>query len=535
MDKRSLELNALYEISKILGSSLNLDKTLKNAMKVLSMFLDMKRGTVALKDDNELVIKAAHGLTLDEIKLGRYKLGEGIMGQVAKSGYPIVIPNVGDEPLFLNKTGSRLDIDKENIAFLCVPILFKTEILGVLSVDRLFSSATISLDEDLRLLKIIASLIGQSVQLSRKVEQERLELIAQREALKIELKGRYRIKNIVGSSNVMQEVYESVYRVSPSKATVLLMGESGTGKELIARAIHYMGPRADEPFVKFNCASIPEGLLETELFGHEKGAFTGAANARKGRFELANRGTIFLDEIADLTLSLQPKILRVLQEREFERIGGEKTIKVDVRVIAATSRDLENLVAERQFREDLFYRLNVVPIFMPPLRNRKDDIIDLVEHFLDKFNKENLRDIKLTRDAVNVMVAYSWPGNVRELENTIERIVIMSPEEVVKPEDLPLNIREPRLIECVKAEGIKINGAKAESLKAGTAHEAETAPASQPQGQSTTTLSQVERTQIIEALSKANWVHAKAAKLLGITPRQIGYKVKKYGIRQDIS
>jgi Nif-specific regulatory protein len=240
----------------------------------------------------------------------------------------------------------------------------------------------------------------------------------------------------------MQEVFESIHRVAPSKATVLLRGESGTGKELVAKAIHYMSHKAGGPFIKFNCASIPEGLLESELFGHERGAFTGATSLRKGRFELANNGTIFLDEIGDLPLGLQPKILRVLQEKEFERVGGERTIKVDVRLIAATSRKLEELVSGGQFREDLYYRLNVVPVYLPPLRDRRVDIPLLVEYFLKKYNDENGKAVRLTPEALNTFIDYEWPGNVRELENTIERLVVMSSGKNIALADIPLNIRE---------------------------------------------------------------------------------------------
>ncbi|KWT82920.1 nif-specific transcriptional activator NifA [Candidatus Magnetominusculus xianensis] len=471
-------------------------------MKVLSDFLDMQRGTVALVEGDEIVIKAAHGLTIEELQLGRYKLGEGIIGQVAKSGYPIVVPNVGDEPVFLNRTGARKDINKSNIAFLCVPIMFKRDVLGVLSVDRLFADSRVSFDADLRLLKIIASLLTQHIKLSRQVEQEVQELIAERETLKSELRGKYRIENIIGKSSSMQDVFESVHRVAGSRATVLITGESGTGKELIAKAIHYMSARAKQPFIKLNCAAIPEGLLETELFGHEKGAFTGASSVRRGRFELANKGTIFLDEIGDLSLGLQPKILRVIQEREFERIGSEKTIKVDVRVIAATAKDLIQLVGEGDFREDLFYRLNVVPMFLPPLRQRMEDMEELIAFFLDKYNKENSRNVEISQDTVSAMAKYWWPGNIRELENTIERLVIMLPGRIVHPRDLPLNIRN--FTKEVVENRI-------------------------------TPLDKAEKEGIIEALRTTDGVLVKAAKLLGITPRQIGYKVKKYGIRKGIS
>ena len=502
-DNKTIELTALYEISKLLGSSLNLKSNLRGVMRVLSEYLDMNRGTVALLSNNELSIISAHGMTEEEIKKGRYKLGEGIIGRVAKLGSPIVIPNIGDEPLFLNKTGARKTIKKENIAFLCVPIKFKSEVLGVLSVDRLFGFKGISFEEDLRLLKIIASLIAQSAKLHMELEKEREAFTEEKEYLKLQLKGKYRVDNIIGQSESMQEVFESIHRVAPSLANVMLRGESGTGKELVAKAIHYMSLRAKDPFIKFNCASIPEGLLESELFGHEKGAFTGAMALRKGRFELSDRGTIFLDEIGDLPITLQPKILRVLQEKEFERVGGEKTIKVDIRLIAATSRNLEDLVSEGKFREDLYYRLNVVPIYLPPVRARKEDILLLTDHFLKKYNQENNKSIKISSEALNLFSEYEWPGNVRELENTVERLVVMSKGEVILRSDLPVNIRE-QSVKTKYASHITDNLAS--------------------------TVEVIEKDKILDALNKTGWVQARAAKLLGITPRQIGYKIKRYGI-----
>jgi len=489
-------LSALLEVSKVLNSSFDLDKNLFRTMHVLGEFLEMERGSVFLLDQNtkELRIVAAHGLTKDQIEKGKYKIGEGIVGRVLERGSPMIIPDVGEEPLFLNKTGSRMS--RSGISFLCVPIKFKGESIGVLSADKIFRDKTILIDEDVRVLEIVASIIAQYVILWKHYRESEQE----REHLRLELKGKYSLPNIIGNSDKMQEVFESVYRVADSKATVLLYGESGTGKELIAKAIHYMSPRSKGPFIKFNCASIPEGLLESELFGHEKGAFTGAIVTRKGRFELANSGTILLDEIGDLPVTLQPKILRVLQEKEFERVGGERTIKVDVRLIAATSRNLEELVLKGKFREDLYYRLNVVPIFMPALRERKEDILPLTEHFLNRFNEENRKAISISPKALKILAGYNWPGNVRELENAIERIVVMSNGNVIEPVDLPLNLKVHSSRDILHKE----------SLSSG--------------------IEEMERSSILHALEETGWVQAKAARILGITSRQIGYKMKKYAI-----
>lgn len=493
-------LSALLEVSKVLNSSFELEKNLSKTMRVLGDFLEMERGSVFLLDQNsrELKIVAAHGLTKEQIERGKYQIGEGIVGRVIGKGTPLVIPNVGEEPLFLNKTGAR--IGKTGVSFLCVPISFKGTAIGVLSADRIFKDQTVTVDEDIRVLEIISSIIAQYVVLWRHYRDSEDE----KEILKLQLKGKYSLPNIIGTSDKMQEVFESVHRVADSKATVILYGESGTGKELIAKSIHYMSPRAKAAFIKFNCASIPEGLLESELFGHEKGAFTGAVNVRKGRFELANGGTILLDEVGDLPLNLQPKILRVLQEREFERVGGEKTIKVDVRLIAATSRNLEELVAREHFREDLFYRLNVVPIFMPALRERKEDIPLLVEFFLRRFNEENNKHVSISPEALRVLIEYAWPGNVRELENTMERLVVMSGRDSIKPSDLPINLKLHSPEEVMQKE----------SLRAG--------------------IEDIEKSSILDALGKTGWVQARAARMIGLTPRQIGYKIKKHGLTASI-
>jgi Nif-specific regulatory protein len=496
--RRNRELSSILEVSKVLTTSFDLEKNLSEVMSTLGKMLEMQRGCVFLLDQRsgEMRIVAAHGLSRQNIERGKYRIGEGIVGRVLEKKKPMVIPNIGKEPLFLNKTGSRPE--KEGISFLCVPIKLKNEVLGVLSVDRIYAKEHGNVDDDLRVLEIISSLIAQFL----KLRETYVRVEAEKEDLRLELKGRYSIENIVGVSDRMQEVLAAVHRVAPSKSTVLLRGESGTGKELIAKAIHYMSRRSSGPFIKFNCASIPEGLLESELFGHEKGAFTGAIATRKGKFELADKGTIFLDEIGDLPLVLQPKILRVLQEREFERVGSEKTIKVDVRIIAATSRNLEHLVSEGRFREDLYYRLNVIPIFLPPLRERGEDIPFLIEHFLEKFNTENERSVILDESAMHALLNYSWPGNVRELENTIERLVVMSGSDIINERDLPMSLsikRHRRLSTMSLISNIE----------------------------------EIEKANILEALEKTGWIQARAAKMLGITPRQIGYKIRKYGIVRD--
>ena len=505
-----LELTALYEISKALAWSLDLKSTSSKIMEILSSVLGMRRGTLTLlhPETGELVIETAHGLSPEEITRGRYKKGEGITGKVLETGEAIVIPDIGKEPLFLNRTGARSLDSKKGISFICVPVKVAGETIGVISVDRLFDES-ISPQEDVRVLTIVSSLIGQAVKLNQLVAIEKDKLIEQNRQLQGELRNKYGLKNIVGQSHKMMDVYEAVERVSKSKATVLLRGESGTGKELIARAIHFASPRGEKPFLKINCGAIPESLLESELFGHEKGSFTGATELRKGRFELANEGTLFLDEIGEMPLNLQVKILRVLQEMKFERLGGSKTISVDVRLVAATNKDLERSIAEGSFREDLYYRLNVVPISLPPLRERKEDIPMLASFFLKKYNEENGRVIQIDEGALSVLMEYSWPGNVRELENVIERMVVMTESNTISKEFV-----EKMLI-----------SASSEKKGAGTG--------AREKGDLPFTVESVERAKIIQALKQCGGIQAKAAKNLGITPRQIGYKIKKYNINSD--
>lgn len=493
---KNAELTALLEVSKALGSSFNLEKNLYHAMRVLSDFLGMRRGTVTLLDPEtkEMKIVAAYGLTRDEIQRGKYRIGEGIVGKVVKTGFPMVIPNIGEEPMFLNRTLSRLN--KDRIAFLCVPIKFKGEALGVLSADRIFEEK-VSLEEDLRVLKIVSSLISQNIKLNQTYLAEKRE----KENLSFELRGKYSLPNIIGSSDKMQEVFKAVHKVAKNNVTVLLRGESGTGKELIAKAIHYESQRSKGPFVAINCAALPENLLESELFGYEKGAFTGAVSSKKGRFELADRGTIFLDEIGDISPAIQVKLLRVIQEHEFERLGSTKTIKVDVRVIAATNKDLEEAVKEGSFRDDLYWRLNVVPIFLPALRERKEDIPILIEHFLNRFNKDYDKRVAVSREALRKLFDYQWPGNVRELENTIERLIVMVDGNQILIECLPIHVR-------VENRGISQGWSLSKDIEV------------------------IEKERISNALKECGYIQAKAARLLGITQRQLGYKVKKYGLTE---
>ncbi len=508
--KRELaELTALYEISNAINSSLSLELITREVMQILHEKMGMERGTLTLLDSRtgELIIEVAHGLEKAEIVRGRYRIGEGITGKVVEAGEPIVVPNVGDEPLFLNRTGARGDIKRSNISFICVPIKLDQKTIGALSVDRLFQE-NISFKEDVRLLTIISSMVAQAVRIHQLHEKEKEKLANENIQLKRELKKKFHPANIIGESKRMADVYASIELVSQTRATVMLRGESGTGKELVAHAIHYNSDRSEGPFVKVSCAALPETLLESELFGYEKGAFTGAVASKAGRFELAHGGTLFLDEIGDISPGTQVKLLRVLQEREFERVGGTQTVHVDIRLITATNKELETEVQNGKFREDLYYRLNVVPIFLPALRERLEDIPLLVSYFLKKANHENRKHVKfISNSAMDYLSNYSWPGNVRELENAIERAVVLCKSDTLNPDLFPI-------------PGIKKNlpaSFHVSPLDSGMSL--------------TDAVSNLEKKVIQEALDKTGGNQRKAAKLLGITERILGYKLKIHKIQ----
>ena len=495
------ELSLLFEISQALDRSMDLSGELGSVLRAIANHTGMLRGTLTLlnRQTGEISIEEAHGLNTRQLERGRYKPGEGVTGRVVQTGRPMVIPRISEEPLFLNRTKAR-NLSKEEISFICVPIKIGTEVIGTLSVDRLFADS-ITLDEDMRLLTIIASMIAQAVRLRQEAQEEHERLIDENQRLNQELQARFRPSNIVGNSSAMQAVFNAIAQVAKSDTTVLIRGESGVGKELVAHAVHYNSLRATGPFICVNCAALPESVIESELFGHEKGAFTGAIAQRKGRFELAQGGTIFLDEIGDLTPAMQIRLLRVLQERCFERVGGNETIHVDVRVLAATNRDLENSLKEWKFRQDLYYRLNVFPIHIPPLRERRTDILLLADFFVEKYSKQMNKSVRrVSTSAIDMLTRYHWPGNVRELENCIERAVLLTADDVVHGHHLPPTLQ--------------------------TAEATDTAFKDTVQSR----LERIERDMIIDALKNARGNKAKAARALGLTERIMGLRVERFEI-----
>ena len=501
MRKESYDL--VIEISKVL---FNLD----NPALLLDDMLGMirKRGLdyAAIKivdpSTEEIIIRYASGLSSEERQRGRYKLGEGITGTVVKTGEAILVRRVEDDPRFLNRTGAS---DVKDGSFYCFPIMTGTQVAGALSAYSRGPLTEAEFSDHAELLKSVVPFIVQALRLHEKFQRQNQQLKEENQTLRSELQSKRQIANFVGSSSKMNQVFDQIRMVSNSTATVLIRGENGTGKELVAETIHYSSTRANKPLIKVNCAAIPENLLESELFGHEKGAFTGAIALKKGRVELAENGTLFLDEIGELSHATQVKLLRFLQAREFERVGGQGTLQANVRIIAATNRNLEEEIRKGNFREDLYYRLNVFPIYVPALRERKSDITLLSDYFLEKYAAENKREIKrISTPAIEMLMAYHWPGNVRELENAMERAVLLCQTDTIRAQDLPPSLQT------------------SESTNRSYDHW------SMPQA-----VANLEREMIVEALKNNNWHQGKAAQAIGVTERQMGYKLRKYGILKD--
>jgi Nif-specific regulatory protein len=498
------DLTCLYDITRELASSGDISECLEKSMEILSSSKDMENGTVSIVNPvtGKLEIEVAYGITAEGRKRGKYQIGEGITGRVVATGDPIIVPHIAEEPLFLNRTRSRGNINNQNRSFLCVPIKDGKHVIGALSVDRVYvSGIDDQANKDLQFLTVLSGLIAQTTRRIQIVNREKEKLKIENLKLKRELSEKNKIDDIIGNSSRMQDVYEMVHRVVDSNATVLLRGESGTGKTLVAKALHYNSRRKDKPFVVVNCSALPETLLESELFGHEKGAFTGATERKIGRFELAEGGTLFLDEIGEISHSVQVKLLNVVQERSFQRLGSSKSIVCDVRLVAATNRDLEKAVVEKKFREDLYYRLNVFPVYMPPLRERRTDILLLAEFFLDKYTKENGKSIRrISTSAIDMLIQYHWPGNVRELQNCIERAVLICDDDSIKGIHLPPTLQ---IAEESSSE-------KPLSL--------------------TAAVERFEKDLIIEGLKKNNGNQTKTAKFLDTSLRIINYKIHQYNI-----
>ncbi|MCB1485179.1 MAG: nif-specific transcriptional activator NifA [Hyphomicrobiaceae bacterium] len=548
-------LSGIYEVSKILAKPARLETTLSNVLNLLSSYLDMRQGTIMLLDDDdvpEIVVGSCWSEDLSHADAA--SIPRQALDQIIATAMPLIVENAESHPLF---AAQLADGSLKHQSFIGVPIKIEDRVVGTISIDRPSGGASSAgFDPDVRFLSMIANLIGQTIHLHRVIARDRQRLLDESRRLEKQLatsapakigKSKADAHGIVGESPQIRAVLDKIAIVAKSNATVLLRGESGTGKELFARAIHELSPRAKGPFVKVNCAALPESVLESELFGHEKGAFTGAVNARQGRFELADGGTIFLDEIGEISPSFQAKLLRVLQEGEFDRVGSTKTQKVKVRVVAATNKDLEQAVTAGTFRADLYYRISVVPLMLPALRERKSDIPALAQSFLSRFNKENGRDLQLTKGALDVLKACYFPGNVRELENCIVRTATLARGPAIEGIDFACGHGE-----CLSsvlwhskshapanrapATMIPLPVTPSQAAEPDDAHSCACGSPVPGEGDCTTPDVcgtqgiRVSRAQLIDAMERCGWVQAKAARILRLTPRQIGYALKKHNV-----
>jgi len=499
--KQIQNMTLLFEVSQLLDKSMDLKEVISPVLQTISDSTSFITLVLTLIDENtgKISVESSLGLPEKAIKHAVYKLGEGITGKVVETGEPMIIPQIDEENDYLDKMDQR-SRKKEDRSYICVPIKQGVKCLGTLGAGRPYTN-DLELEDDARILTIIASLIARAAELRKRASEEKRLLTLENNRLQRELKEKFRPDNMIGNSQNMQEVFSLINQVTKSDATVLIRGESGTGKELVAHAIHYNSLRADKPFIRVNCAALPESVIESELFGHEKGSFTGAVATRKGRFEMADGGTIFLDEIGELSQMTQIKLLRVLQEREIERVGSMNTIKINVRVITATNKNLEEEIKSGGFREDLYYRLNVFPIHIPPLRQRKTDILLLADFFAEKYGKKNRKNIKrITSTAIDLFQSYHWPGNVRELENVIERAALLSTDEVIHAYHLPPSLQS------AESTDTSLHSTLEEALES------------------------LEKELIKDALKSARGNRASAARALGISERIMGLRVDKYEI-----
>jgi Nif-specific regulatory protein len=495
-------ITALYDISRSLNQGVDLKEALGQALVTLCDFLSAAQGVICVLNPlrNEVHIEVSHS-HWENFAAGDFQAaGEKTSNRVIDTGQPIVISRIGLDPLFFSPSvPSHPNLRTSELSLICVPLVKGRRVIGTMSIYCPYDSAD-QLDSSKKIVSIVATMITRQ---ATQLEAIRFEKEKRIEEVQKQQRGTQKPfhSEIIGNSNKMREVFQMISQVSDSNATVLIRGESGTGKELVANAVHHNSPRAAQPMVKLNCAAIPSTLIESELFGHEKGAFTGALKQKPGKFELANRGSIFLDEIGSIDLSVQVKLLRVLQEKEFERVGGQQPRKTDVRIIAATNKNLEQAVEDGEFRGDLYYRLNVFPIYLPPLRERKTDILLLAEYFLEKYSSENKKEIRrLSTPAIDMLMAYHWPGNVRELENCVERAVLLCDQGVIHSYHLPPTLQ---------------TGEHSDTLPALSLEDAVT---------------NLEREMIIDALKNTSGNISLAAQMLRTTVRKISYKLKNLGI-----
>lgn len=523
----------MREVMKLVGRSLAPAFVLREMLHLMSELLGLNRGRMVLADEpvagqeRTASVRHAYGLTAEEAARGVFRWGEGITGRVLASGLPAIVQDVDAEPLFLFRTVARADLPPQTVAFIALPIELNGVTIGVLGCHRIRSRQR-HLNDDLAVLRILATLAGQLLRLEQLVAEETRQLAARNEALERALDVGSARYGLIGRSPPLLQALGELERVSQSQATVLLLGESGTGKELFARAVHLASGRRDRPFIKVNCSAIPDTLFESELFGYERGAFTGAHGARAGWFEQANGGSIFLDEIGELPLAMQSKLLRTLQEGTLVRLGGTREIRIDVRLVAATNRDLAQEVQAGRFRQDLYYRLNVIPIRLPSLRERREDIRALALHFVSRANQAHQRNVNLSPEALARLEAHDWPGNIRELGNVIERLVLLADHTLVTAAALERFLPD--------AQATATTGPRAIPTPASAPIAPLAAPTpTSPPGHTLVRDYQSARSHDLQQLQAALAQHqgnqSRAAQSLGLTLRQFGYRLRKAGLR----
>ncbi|MFI1772781.1 sigma-54 interaction domain-containing protein [Thalassobellus citreus] len=504
--KGDTELPLLFEISTMINNTRFIKDIMAPVMELVARYLDAERSILSIlnREVSKILIEASYGMSYDDKKQGRYLVGEGITGNVVKSGEPIFIDKIEGAQGFVNKTKMELQTkNNKDISFVIVPIKVDNEIVGTLSISRVYDER-VNKNELIRILSVIGSMLAQAVRAKQDRMEEIERLKNENKKLHLELENRFSYENIIGNCFKLREVFKQIEQVAKTEATVLIRGESGVGKELIADAIHYKSNRASKPFIKVNCSALPETLIESELFGHEKGAFTGASEVKKGRFELAQGGTLFIDEVGELSATMQIKLLRVLQEKQFEKLGSSKTINCNARIITATNRNLEEAIVEGEFREDLYYRLNVFPLYIPPLRERLNDIPILADHFIQKANKKNGTNIlRISSSAIDALMIYKWPGNIRELENCVERAAILSTDQVIRIENLPPTLQTAESSSTLNKGTLQI------------------------------IVEKVEKQLIIDCLTVKKGNVLQTAKQLKISNRKLGLRIDKYNINVD--
>ncbi len=541
----------MSEVMRLVGKSLAPEIVLREMLHLMSELLGLNRGRVVLADfvgditllglaDHKLKmrtsrsaravgpsssIRYAYGLTKKEMTLGRYGPGEGITGRVMATAQPIIVQDIDAEPQFLTRAVARAQLPQDVVAFIALPIEVNREVIGVLACHRIRSRDR-QLADDVAILKILATLAGQLLQLQALVFDKTRALQVKNQLLTRALETAAARYGIIGTSPALLQALSELERVAEATASVLLLGESGTGKELFARAVHLSSQRSAQPFIKVNCAAIPDSLFESELFGYERGAFTGAQTARAGWFEQADKGTIFLDEIGEMPLGMQTKLLRTLQEGTIVRLGGKHEVKVAVRVVAATNRDLALEVERGTFRRDLFYRLNVIPIRLPSLRERPQDIRPLTIHFLSRVNQANQRNVSLSSEALSQLEQHPWPGNIRELGNVIERLVLLTDSTMVSGQELQ------RFLPAAqdRADSYDDGGAAATVHGKTVRTTVEPGkPASAPLVRDYRAVQSHPMAQLQQALAAHGGNQSRAAQALGLTVRQFAYRMSKLG------